>query len=116
MSMPFDRGIPLLRTDGKLDLVDPVTGKANVTLDLPGQAGTEEFSLTYLEVDPDSGRVSVNLYIWNENSDGNLVLLFDSQGHPVPLPPEVKWLGRAGEGLVPAGGPLDGEGPPASGS
>lgn len=110
MSMPFDRGIPLLRTDGKLDLVDPVTGKANVTLDLPGQAGTEEFSLTYLEVDPDSGRVSVNLYIWNENSGGNLALLFDPAGNCIPIPQEVKWLGRAGEGLVPAGGPLDGQG------
>lgn len=110
-NVTFSQGIPVLqRGREKLVFLDPGTGEELRTMDLAAQAPGGEVDVNSLAVDPATGWTSVNLYTWNEEWEYEGVpLLFDPQGNFHPIPPEVEWAGRYGDGLVLAGVKEEGE-------
>lgn len=101
-------GIPLTDEKGNLVFVDQGTGKELRKLDLAGASGYEDFYISELWIDPQTGWTSLQLSCWGEGRHGkNVPLLFDPQGKARPLPPEVRWAYRYGDGLVPAVAEVD---------
>lgn len=99
----FSRGILAVRLDGTLAILDQSSGEELRVLDLASQAGREDVFLNDYMMDPKTGWVTTSLYYWDENGDGvNITLLFDPEGAPHPLPPEIEWAYQYGDGLVPA--------------